>query len=198
VVTCGAIPPVAAAVRREGAAARPWHVLLVAMVLLNVANVAMVLRVDGNNDPTAGGPIVDLLLSVGHVTLLTAAIIVVLRRGRNDLGGVIDATVVALSFGGVAWTALILPRLATSHASTSRQMALFIDVFVLLGVLGALGRVWLAAHEPIPALRYLVVALLGALVGNVAAALASDPVTGARPDWTNMTFLHPTRPGTTR
>jgi diguanylate cyclase (GGDEF)-like protein len=70
-----------------------------------------------------------------------------------------------------------------------RQFALFMDVFVMMGTLGAMLRVSLVAAVRIPALRLLNVAMGFGLVANLAVTLWTDPVTQVRPDWTNVPFL---------
>jgi diguanylate cyclase (GGDEF)-like protein len=115
--------------------------------------------------------------------------IVVVRRGRRDTGGIIDAAITALALGGLLWDAVLLPYLSEIGTPMPRQSALFVDVFVMMGALGALIRVTMVAAERIPAMRMLVAGLALGLVANVVVTLFTDPVTLVRPDWTNLPFL---------
>jgi diguanylate cyclase (GGDEF)-like protein len=189
-VTLGAVPAVAIGASRSPRGGRlPWFLLMTAMIFLNMGDILWVVYVFVQHHPTADGTIADFLFTIANVLLLSGALGVVVKRGRKDVGGIIDAAVVAFALGGLTWDALLLPHLTATGAPTSRQIALFTDVLVLMGILGALARVSLVAAERIPALRLLVLALLGALVGHVSAGLVTDPTTLIRPDWTNAIFL---------
>jgi diguanylate cyclase (GGDEF)-like protein len=175
-VTLGAVPAVAIGASRSPRGGRlPWFLLMTAMIFLNMGDILWVVYVFVQHHPTADGTIADFLFTVAHVLLLSGALGVVVKRGRKDVGGIIDAAVVAFALGGLTWDALLLPHLTATGAPTSRQIALFTDVLVLMGILGALARVSLVAAERIPALRLLVLALLGALVGHVSAGLVTCP-----------------------
>jgi diguanylate cyclase (GGDEF)-like protein len=139
--------------------------------------------------PTGDGSVADLFFSIASLLLLTAAMIVVVRRGRRDIGGIIDAAITALALGGLLWDTVLLPYLTQIGTPMPRQVALFLDIFVMVGTLGATLRVSLAAGHRITALRLLNVALACALTSHVAVALFTDPVTQVRPDWTNLPFL---------
>src|SRR5689334_20705721 len=43
----------------------------------------------------------DVLMTVGNLHLLAAAVALVLRRGRNDVGGLLDATVFTVLIAGL-------------------------------------------------------------------------------------------------
>jgi diguanylate cyclase (GGDEF)-like protein len=189
-VTLGAIPAVAIGARRSPSSARlPWWLLLSALVLFNIGNVAWIVLVYVQHRPTGDGTVADLFFNVANVLMLAGAMIVVVRRGRRDSGGVIDAAITALALGGLVWDAVLLPYLGEIGAPMSRQAALFVDVFVMMGALGALIRVTLVAAERIPAMRMLVAGMALGLVANVLVTLFTDPVTMVRPDWTNLPFL---------
>ncbi|MGC9666579.1 diguanylate cyclase domain-containing protein [Planosporangium sp. 12N6] len=189
-VSCGAVVPAAWAVRRRSSAhRRPWWYLLAALVVLNLGNVVWYWYVDVRHAPTGDGTIADLLISGGHVLLLMSAMSVVFRRGRNDVGGMIDAMIVSLAVGGLLWDAVMLPYLDATNEGPGARLSLFVDILILAAILGALLRLLLSAREHIPALWLLVVTLACSMAGNVVVALLLDPVTGARPDWTNMIFM---------
>ena len=105
--------------------------------------------------------------------VLVAALALVLRRGHNDIGGIIDATIVALAVGGLLWDVVLLPNLVEAFRGGTAQVHLFVVIFTLSGVLGALGRLVQITKRPDPALWLLIAALTFALAGDAVVALAS-------------------------
>ena len=183
-VSALATVPLIALLRRTPAGERlSWWILLGAMSVLTL----------GNAITTFGGPEYrtssELIITIAHASLLAAAVAMVLRRGRNDIGGVLDVSVAAVGIGGVIWTALLQPRLAAAHSGTGQQIALLVTVLVLVGVLGALLRVRKVADRRLPALDLLICALSLALAGNVALALSTGSMTVGRPAWIEMLFM---------
>jgi diguanylate cyclase (GGDEF)-like protein len=162
---------------------------LAGLVVFNAGNLTWLWVVYGQHRLTGDGSAADLLFSGANLLMLSGAMVVVVRRGRRDIGGVIDSAITALALGGLLWDTVLLPQLTDAGASIGRQGALFVNVLVMAGSLGALLRVSLVAAERLPAM-YLLAAGVGAgLVGNLAAAMTIDPATGVRADWTNMAFL---------
>jgi diguanylate cyclase (GGDEF)-like protein len=175
-----AVPPLVALVRRAPCA--PWWLLLAAMVVLSV----------GNTFNAAGGaallPVVQILITVGHATLLCAAIALVLRRGRNDIGGMLDVAVAAVAVGGLVWTALLFPRLVAMHSDSGAQLTILVGILALAGVLGALLRLWCAGGRQ-PALGLLLLALTAALAGNIVLARISGQLTTTGTRTVDMGFM---------
>ena len=160
----------------------PWALLAVAMLVLTLANV---LSLFGGAEHSLNA---EILITLGHATVLVAAVTLVLRRGSNDIGGLLDVSVAAIGLGGLLWTALLFPRLE-NEVGAGEQVALLVSVLVLVGVLGALGRVWMVSDRRLPALHLLVYALILALVGNVAQAMTARTMTNGSPIWIEMLFL---------
>lgn len=171
IICCAlAIPPVVGVLRRGPWL--PWWLLLGALVVLTLSNVVA----------TFGGPdqlaTVPLMVSGGHAGLLAAAIALVLRRGRNDIGGMLDFGVAAMAVGGLVWTILLYPAMEAVRAETGPRMTILLGILALSGVLGALLRLWFAGGR-LPTLGLLLVALSLALAGNVVLARTSgELVTG--------------------
>ncbi|RZU49640.1 diguanylate cyclase (GGDEF)-like protein [Krasilnikovia cinnamomea] len=188
-ITLAAIPAALVGTRRSTGSGRiPWFVLLVALVVYNVGNVLSVWYVYGQHRPTADGTLADLLFSVANVLVFTAAMTIIVRRGRRDVGGMADAALTSLAVGGLLWDVVLLPHLSAEGMSQPRQMALFVNIFITLGTFGALLRVAKAAPERLATIQLFSVASVATLIANVAGALASD-AGGVRPDWTNVPFL---------
>ena len=157
--------------------------------MFNVGNFLWIFFVYVQRLPTGDGTLADLMFALAGVLSLAAAMVVVVRRGRRDIGGVLDAAVTALALGGLLWTVLLMPHLSATGTPMNRIVPLFIDVFVMIGALGAMLRVAMVASQRIVATWLLAAGLLFSLVSNVVVALFTDPVTHLRPDWTNLPFL---------
>ena len=162
---------------------RAWLLLLAAMIMLTVANALVAIGGAAQRMPA------DLLITVGHSVLLAAAITLVLRRGRHDIGGLIDVSVGAIGLGGLLWTTLLSPRLAAMAAGVGAQIALLVSILVLAGVLGALVRIWYVADRPLPAVTLFILALLAALAGNTCLSMTTGSMIIGRPGWIEILFM---------
>src|SRR2546421_5830268 len=186
-VALGAVPPIGFALRQTPRAERlPGALLLVAQIVLSAGNLAAVLDAASGG---AGHAPAELLITLGHVCALGSALTIVRRRGRNDVGGLVDATLVAMALGGLLWTTMIQPRLTANGIPVGRQVSVLVNILVLTGILGALGRLLSTARERLPALRRYVYALVLSLISNLSLPLSGGFLTGDRPTWVQVTFL---------
>jgi diguanylate cyclase (GGDEF)-like protein len=147
----------------------PWWVpLLVAgLVFLNVSNIFYL-------DPSGPAQAVSGILdAAGNLVVLAAAVTLVVRCGRNDFGGVIDTAIVALAVGGLIWNFIIVPQEVSNHRQFAAELDLFVVVFALAGVLGALIRVSHITSRS-SALWLLMGALVLALTGDVVQAVTTE------------------------
>jgi diguanylate cyclase (GGDEF)-like protein len=167
------LPPILLVLRRAPRGARaPWALLLAAMAVLSVGNAVNAFGGTGLSG------VAEMCVTIGHGCLLAAAIALVLLRGRNDIGGILDLSVAAVAVGGLAWTTLLYPRLRELGSATGDQTAILVSVLVLAGVLGALLRLWLTDRRQ-PTVGWFLTALVLALVANtVLARLQGNIVTG--------------------
>jgi diguanylate cyclase (GGDEF)-like protein len=148
---------------------RPWTLLLLALALVIAAEV--VLLFPGERAHTAG----RLIDAAGNLLILAAALAVILRQRSADLGGVIDAAVIAFAAGSLLWA--LLPHRLGPDTSFPAQVTLFVVVFALTGVLGALLRIARTAVEPGAAIWWLLSAIGLGIAGNILLALAGgDPL----------------------
>ncbi|SDY95958.1 diguanylate cyclase (GGDEF) domain-containing protein [Micromonospora pattaloongensis] len=176
--------PLGLLVRRSARHARlPWALVLVAMTLLAAGS--WITAADGGRLREVG----DQVVTAGHTVLLLGALALVLMRGRNDIGGLIDTGVALMGLGSLLWAGLLQPRLAEARMPLGTQVALLVTIFVLSGVLGALSRLWFVGGRRLLTLHLLVYALLIALVGNTALALTTGSMTADRPRWVETLFL---------
>jgi diguanylate cyclase (GGDEF)-like protein len=163
-----AIPAVIAGLGRvDPGHRRPWWLLLAAMVTVSVANIVRL----ASGEASATSRLLD---AAGNLLALAAACALVVRRGRNDLGRIIDASIIAAAVGGLLWDMALLPHLQGDYTTTTAQIDLFVVVFALCGVLGALARLARVAGRSNSALWWLRSAAALALVGNTVLALAND------------------------
>ncbi len=168
VVAWAAVPAVGYGLRQIAPAdRRAWWLLLAALAILNTGNVGRYLP--------GWSATAQVLFALGHALTLVAALALVVRRGSNDIGGLIDTAIVAMAAGGLLWDTLLLPHL-TSAAVV--RFSLFVTVFVLSGVLGALVRLAQAGRPSVPALWLLTAALGLGLAGIVLGVLLSGPWAG--------------------
>ncbi|MFF5083181.1 diguanylate cyclase domain-containing protein [Actinoplanes sp. NPDC000266] len=175
--------PAALALRKR----RGPSVLIVAgLAVINAGGLwaAVQLGLTDNRDLTS-----LVFIVAGHLLLLAAAVWIVLRHGRGDIGGILDAAVMAVGLVGLLWTVLVQPRLDATAMSTGSRAGLLVMALCLAGMLGALLRVESAGRESLLALRAFIVVLPLALVGNLSLLwyAADTPLT--RPGWVDTLFL---------
>jgi diguanylate cyclase (GGDEF)-like protein len=182
VIAATAVPTMVAVGRTPVGSRLPWWLLLLALVFLMVGN-ATELVID--NGRATG----DALLTLGHACLLAGTVVLVSRRGRKDVGGMIDVSIVAIGMGSLLWTGLMQPRLLSLRVPVDGQVAILATTFILAGLLGALGRLWRNGGQRMIALLLMVIALSFALVGNVALAMSNGVLTSGRPPWAEVLFL---------
>ena len=189
IVTLGTLPVVVAGLRRAPRGARtPWRLMVAALVCYNVGNAIWIWLVTVEGRATGDGTVADLFLSGGGVLVLAGAIAVVVPRGRRDVGGLIDAVITGIALSGLLWTVVLLPVFQARHVSEGRQLAVFLNLFVLAGALGAMVRVSLLAEEKLTSVRFMTAGLGFAMLGSVSGELAFD-ANGLRADWTNAVYL---------
>ena len=151
----------------EPTARLPWHLLVASLIIINIATLI------GYNGTALAQDVSSLLDGIGNAIVLAAALVLVVRRGRNDLDGLIDATIIGFAIGGLVWAAVMPPSRA-AEASLASRTALFLVLFALSGVLGALVRLARTASEARPALGLLSAGLALALVANIVLVVPTD------------------------
>lgn len=141
----------------------PWTLLLGALAAFLAAGSALLL-------PLQHATTVRWLIdAVGNLLVLAAALALIIGRRSRDVGGIIDAAVIAFAAGSVLW--VVLPHRLDSDGGFAAQLDLFVVVVALAGVLGALVRVATTRVQPNPALRWLLAAVGIAIAENILRAL---------------------------
>ncbi|PZF96243.1 GGDEF domain-containing protein [Micromonospora deserti] len=190
VLSFATVPAVMIGLNRTPAGSRrPAWFLLAGLVSFNASNVAWYWYVFAMGLPSGDGTIAGIFAALAQVLMFCAAITIVARRGRDDVGGMIDSTIVAMAVGGLIWNFLLLPQLRDAAAPQMSQLATCVTVFMLTGVFGCLTRLLLTAREFIPALWFLLAAMGFSLVGVVSVALVVVPGSADRPAYPDMAYL---------
>ncbi|MEV0722278.1 GGDEF domain-containing protein [Micromonospora purpureochromogenes] len=190
VLSFATVPAVVVGLNRTPAGSRkPFWFLLAALVSFNAGNVAWYWYVFAMGLPSGDGTIAGIFAALAQVFMFSGAITIVARRGRDDVGGLIDSTIVAMAVGGVIWSFLLLPHLREVAAAQVSQVATCVTVFMLTGIFGCLTRLLLTAREFISALWFLVAAMGFSLAGVITVALVVVPGSGSRPAYTDMIYL---------
>lgn len=138
----------------------PWHLVVAALIIINVATLI------AHIGTTMAQDVSSLLDALGNAVILAAVLVLVVRRGRNDLDGLIDATIIGFAVGGLVWAAVMPPSRA-AEATLAARTAFFLVLFALTGMLGALMRLARTASEATPVLVLLAAALALAVAGNI-------------------------------
>ncbi|MEV1289077.1 GGDEF domain-containing protein [Micromonospora sp. NPDC049679] len=168
---------------------KPFWFLLAALVSFNAGNVAWYWYVFAMGLPTGDGTIAGIFAALGQIFMFCGAITIVARRGRNDVGGMIDSTIMSMALGGVIWDFVLLPHMQDVGTPQMTQIATCVTVFMLTGVLGCMARLVLTAKEFIPAMWLLVAAMSCSLSGVLTVSLVVAPGTSGRPAYTDMIYL---------
>jgi diguanylate cyclase (GGDEF)-like protein len=173
----GVVIPVFLGFRRRppGGLRLPWLFLLGAMVLGAVSNTFMRIPIDR---PQWLTDVAMTMPSLSSLLLLAATLGVVIRRGRNDLGGLIDAALVALACGGLLWNLVVLPRIPATGQGSLAQARLAVILMLLAAILGALLRLQETDPGRNPAIRLLLAALALNLTGFVLIGMSAQGSAG--------------------
>jgi diguanylate cyclase (GGDEF)-like protein len=136
----------------------PWWLLLGGMTTLSVGNALT---------PFGALTLAEALVGAAHATMLAGASAMVLRRGRGDIGGLLDVAVAGVSSAAMLWAVTLGHRVYDLGSPLSDQLPLLVAVMTLSGVLGAMLRLWFTARG----LRPLRVFMLGLAFGLAGTAL---------------------------
>lgn len=146
---------------------RPWVLLIWGAGLILVGAVVSMIPA---GSVRGAGLLID---AVGNLFVFGAAVSFILRRGRSDLGGIIDASIVSLAAGGLLW-GVVLPHRQGLDESVPAQFDLFVALYALTGVWGALLRLCGIVRRRGPAVWLLMAALALAIGANVTLAVAGS------------------------
>ncbi|GGN62698.1 hypothetical protein GCM10010112_21140 [Actinoplanes lobatus] len=164
-----AIPVIRLVGRVPAADRRPFVLMAFALVWLVVDNVILL---SGRNAVVG-----DLIVLVSNLHMLAAAVALVLRRGRADIGGLLDAGVLAVVVAALTWTIVLEPSLDRAGVPLAKQANLLATVLMISGILGTLIRVLRTSERFSAPLALFILSVLGNLAGAVGGILATGTVT---------------------
>ncbi|MTV26983.1 diguanylate cyclase [Nitriliruptoraceae bacterium ZYF776] len=150
---------------------RPWGLVLAGLTASAAGDVLVLLTT--LRGPVSGNLPTDAWLTVVAGALLLAGVIDATRGARGrDLGGAVDAAIIALAGGTVVWQVLVVPAAAPGWTGTGTETAGSLQVLLLLVATGMVVR----AGSGLPrgqrtAAALLVVALLAAIGAFLLGAL---------------------------
>ncbi|WP_182111966.1 MULTISPECIES: GGDEF domain-containing protein [unclassified Actinotalea] len=192
VVLSGLVPAALLAwllVRRRVQDPTMWWFALAALVLLALHNVESLRQVGLAGRPAATGLLSLATLPLGYAALLVAALLITSRYARTDVGGIVDAVLIALSGASLVWVTALSPALTRLDATAGTRTYNVVVVLIVSGIAGAVVRAVMTSRQARPTLSYLLVAVLATLVGNAALLLTTDPVTGATARWVEVLWI---------
>ena len=180
-VTISAATAVIIGIRRNKTE-RPhaWGLFVLALLLFAVEQLSGIVNM--LRDAPVVGPIEAALDLVGCLVLLAGAVVILRARTRRELGGVLDAAILAVACGTVAWEFVIHRHLTASHPTVPAvavNLTQFLLVVAGLGVLLRLART--STGSPITVF-YLFTATCGGvvqIVGYLVVGKAAGHVPGS-------------------
>ncbi|GLW27328.1 hypothetical protein Areg01_02690 [Actinoplanes regularis] len=183
VVGLSPLPALLLGLRRARAGTRlAWWLLLGGTVVYDVGNAVWAwLLAESGQAVADADAIVRFTMVGGGALILAASLVVVLRRGRKDIGGIIDSVIAAVGLSGVLWNIVLYPAMTAHGMSTNQQISRLLNVFLLAGTLGAMVRVSLVADRRVTSVRLLGASVAFALLDNVSAAIGTE--------WVNIPYM---------
>jgi diguanylate cyclase len=157
----------------------PWSCVVGALAALSAHNVESLRQVGLLGRDAAVGPLFVWTLPIGYAGLLVAALILCFRYARSDLGGVVDAVLIAIAGASALWAALVGPVLIARDTAPGTIVYTFVIILLVSGIAGGVGRATNTSHAARPALGYFVVAVGATLLGNVMRAVGSQGNSGS-------------------
>ncbi|MEU4158909.1 GGDEF domain-containing protein [Actinoplanes sp. NPDC026670] len=154
---------------------RPWVLVIIALLLLTMANAAwFIAALQGVAKPP------DLLVVPpqlgGYVFMLAASLLIVLRHAPRDASGTIDAAVWGIALAAPLWEFAFRPRMLSIGMGTAGLFLVLTQLLVLLGICGALLRVARTSEAGRTCLNYLFASLGCTILGI--ALVNMGPVSG--------------------
>jgi diguanylate cyclase (GGDEF)-like protein len=189
-VTLSVIPAVVVGLRRapRTESRLSWWMLLAAMTLYGGGNVVSTWQSGADGRLPGQGGAADLSMAVGGVLLLASGLLTVAKLGRRDVGGIIDAVITAVALSGLLWDAVLLPVMTARGVPGAHQLIVFLNTFLMAGVLGAMVRVSSVSDRRLAPIHLFTAGIAFALLANVIGAFV-DAASGERAALTNQVYL---------
>jgi len=167
----------------------PWWLLAAALVTLTVNAAVWYVAVCVQGQVAADGLVSKVTLALGYALLLAAALGILSPFVRRDRSGLIDAAVMWLASASVLWAVVIHPTLVRRDVGPGDRAYTLLLVLLVSGLAGMVLQAAVGNRAARPALRYLSVAVILTLAGNVARALTFDPATQTSARWIGLVWI---------
>ncbi|MBO1752266.1 GGDEF domain-containing protein [Actinotalea sp. BY-33] len=175
--------------RRRVVRPGPWWFVVAALVALTAHNLQSLVQMGIEGKPAATGLGPLLTLPLGYLGLLVASVLIAFPYARRDVGGIIDAVIIALGAASLIWAFLLHPALTAQDAATGERLYRLMIILLISGIAGAVVRATATTRRAKPALVYLLLAVTLTLAGNAAGVVTEDPVTGAGAWWIGLLWI---------
>ena len=184
-----ALVVLALVLRRRLTPARPWWFVVAGLAVLTAHNAVSLVQVGLQGRPAGTGLLSAVSLPAGYVLMLTGAALIAFPYARKDVGGILDAIIVSLGAGSLAWTFVLHPTLTARDAAVGERLYTLTVLLLVTGIGGAVLRIRVSARGPGPSLDYMLLAIVLTLVGTVARTATRDAVTGVAAGWIGVVWV---------
>jgi diguanylate cyclase (GGDEF)-like protein len=141
-VTVSATVAVIVGIRRNRTTRpRAWNLFVLGLLLFAVEQLSWIIDMVGTTP--VPGSMQGALDLAGYLALLAGAVVTLRARARQEIGGVLDAAVLAVATGTIPWEFVIHSQLTAVHtgmAALALNLTEFLLVVAALGVLLRLAR----------------------------------------------------------
>lgn len=162
--------------------------LLAASMLFTIYQTRVLVAEGIRDEPVASDALSMLPVILAYAGLLVGAVLLIRPYARLDPGGMLDATIIAVSCTNAVFA--VIP-ITTGAAGTppEAQRALLIVILLTGALFGAVLHATVVAREARVAMLYSALAVTSALVGVIAEAMAIDPQTGQEAWWARLCWI---------
>jgi diguanylate cyclase (GGDEF)-like protein len=144
----------------------PAYILAAGLAMAVVSNTMW--NLDGLWRLLPGDPLVSTVLdTLSYVSVLAAAVVLVIRQAPRDSGRVVDAALVGICGAGMLWEWVLRPHLTRDWQDPVSKISTLISVLALMAILGSLLHVLRATSHRRASLAFLLLALSFVTVGRV-------------------------------
>ncbi len=162
--------------------------LLAASMLFTIYQARVLVAEGIRDEPVASDALSMLPVILAYAGLLVGVVLLIRPYARLDPGGMLDATIIAISCTNAVFA--VIP-ITTGAAGTppEAQRPLLIVILLTGALFGAVLHATVVAREARVAMLYSALAVTSALVGVIAEAMAADPQTGQEAWWARLCWI---------
>jgi diguanylate cyclase (GGDEF)-like protein len=151
-----------------------WLVLLCGSILITIFNYLWFMDLGLGIPVGAAGPGNLLCQVAAYLCVLGAALMVVVRHGAGDRGGILDAALIAIGLITPVWEFLLRPHLLQIGSPAASQAVYLVKLLLLTATVGALLRIAGTASTARTSMNYFFISLTAAVVSLVVSLLTTQ------------------------